>query len=83
MDAAEHAALREIKVVPYVMAELSTEADKVSNGTIIRTIRFNVESWRDAARLMSGPVTNGYWGARAEAYDKVLDLLDSINGGLK
>lgn len=86
----EHAALREIKVVPYVMPSLDemVEAkDKVSNLTILRTIRHNVEQWRDGARSMIGKNNTlddeMYWAGRSNAYSKVLEFLDDMEKGLK
>ena len=56
---AEHAALREIHVTPYVMLsldEMAERRDRVSNATILRTIRHNLEQWAAGARgmIMSG-----------------------------
>ena len=87
---AEHAALREIHVTPYVMPSLDEMAeakDKVSNLTILRTIRHNVEQWRDGARSMIGKNNTlddeMYWAGRSNAYSKVLEFLDDMEKGLK
>lgn len=78
----EKIALQKIRVVPYILPaleELVEAQDKVSNQTILRTIHFNVNEWREWAKVGGTEYSNG----RADAYQKVLELVESLQRGLK
>jgi hypothetical protein len=77
----EKIALAKINVRPYILPALSemVEVDKVSNATILRTIHFNVNEWREWAAVGGTEYSNG----RADAYQKVLELVESLQRGLK
>lgn len=84
VDVAEHNALREIKITPFIMPSLDEAVivDKVSNATILRTIQFNVEQWRDAAREYAS-IEPSHWYGRVDAYNKVIELIENIKGSLR
>ncbi len=86
---AEHAALRKIDVTPYVMPsldEMAERRDRVSNATILRTIRHNLEQWAAGARGMIGKSDNNendlYWVGRAHGFEKALELVASLERSL-
>jgi len=89
VDAAEHAALRKIDVTPYVMPsldEMAERRDRVSNATILRTLRHNLEQWAAGARGMIGKSDNNendlYWVGRAHGFEKALELVASLERSL-
>ncbi len=87
---AEHAALRKIDVTPYILPSLDEMAearDRVSNATILRTLRHNLEQWAAGSRGMIGKAPNAmendlYWTGRAHGFEKALDLVASLERSL-
>ena len=86
---AEHAALRKIDVTPYVMPsldEMAERRDRVSNATILRTLRHNLEQWIAGARGRIGKSDDNendlYWVGRAHGFEKALELVASLERSL-